>query len=79
MYAVYWRDIESDAAWGWGEPQPPVCVTLGFIIQRPSKTSPWYRIASSFVEGLPGDATIIPKGVVLSVEKIGMAEIVWRP
>ena len=79
VVAIYWRDIESNAAWGKGSAQPPCCITFGIIRKRPSKKEPWYIIASSWSEEAGGSETIIPKGVVMSVEKMARAHIPWRP
>ena len=77
---IYWYDIEGSGGWGKGAKEPPLCVTVGYVIEAPSKRQKVrsWRIASSLCEVGFGDASIIPEGVVKKVKILGRMRVRYR-
>jgi len=74
VHAIYWHDIQADAGWGL-RVCPWPCVTVGFIVKRPTKRKPWYRIADTIGRKGGGGATAIPAGCVERVEDLGKVRV----
>jgi hypothetical protein len=66
LVLMYWDDIQGDAGWG-DKVFPLKCVSAGWIVQRPTKKAPFYRLADTLSNSGPGGVQAIPRGCVTKI------------
>ena len=73
---IIWKDaqtsggpdwVEHEEAYDWAHRQPPTMKTVGFVLKE---TDAWISITDSVGPNESGGVTTIPKGMILSMEKI---------